>query len=108
MCVWCQAGGERSQKNAAGENRQVVSGGQIGTGIKSDRERESKGQYKVEAKRDTASKAGRLGTEGESPRNPLTDSLGQEGDSTLEGQSAMERGIKGQRQRRHGRLETRH
>lgn len=89
MCarVWCQGRGERRQKHSAGENRQVVSDGEIGTGIKRDRERERiKGTVKGTGKQREIEhqKVGRLGMEGESPRNPVTDSLGQEGDSTME------------------------
>lgn len=43
------------------------------------REDESKGQWKVEAKRDRASEGGGLGTEGERTSKPVTDSPGQEG-----------------------------
>lgn len=35
MRVWCQEGKE---KHGAGKNRQVVSGAEIGTGTRSDRE----------------------------------------------------------------------
>lgn len=65
----------------------MVSDGEIGTGVKSDREKERiKGTVKGTGKQREIEhqKAGRLGTEGESPRNPVTDSLGQEGDSTIE------------------------
>lgn len=52
VCVWRQ---ERKEEHSAGENRQLVSDGEIGTGTRSDREKESRGQGEVEAKRDRAS-----------------------------------------------------
>lgn len=69
-CVWCQGSAERRQTHSAGENRQVVSDGEIETGIKSDRERETiKGTVKGTGKQREIEhqKAGRLGRKERAP-----------------------------------------
>lgn len=72
VCGVREAG--RRGKNSAGENRQVVSDGEIGTGIKSDRERESiqgtDSKRDREAKRDRASEGREIGLARREPQKP--------------------------------------
>lgn len=70
----CVVSGKRREKakHSAGENRQVVSDGEIGTGIKSDGERKNQRDSKRdrEAKRDRASEGGEIRHGRREPQKP--------------------------------------
>lgn len=65
-CVywWCQ---EKKEKHSAGENRQVVGDGEIGTGPRSDSERERIKGTVTSRSKDRASEGGDWARKGRAP-----------------------------------------